>query len=310
MNKNVTSSSSMVNEHSCDCTCLHFIIRLERPAEGAHFVINVIVSVLTIFTFVSGCALNTLVLIAYRKNRQLQTLSNFPLTILAVTDLAVCATVQPVFIVRSLAENYITFSCFLWATCRLVINYGFGVSLTTIALISVERFISLAFPFRHREIVTKTRLKVIFALSSIASWLNICAQSLAPETKIKTAIVSIVIITCLSLITGTWLWIYRLTKRHRRQINAMNTSSNFAKMMRNAKTCHLVVGSSMVCFLPTLISLVLHLIVRSELYFIHTRISPFCHVFLNINSLLNPLILLYRKRDFKETVKQFLLSKK
>ena len=312
MDENITTLTSFhVNENSCHCTCLHLIIRLKQPAEGSQFVMSIIVSVITIVTLVLGGVLNALILVAYRKNRELQTPFNVSLIILTVTDLFVCLTVQPVLAAKSIAEIYTKFHCHLWAANRIVGQTGLGLSLITITIMSVERFVSLAYPFRYQEIVTKTRLKAVFAIFLTIQCLGVFLQASFPGSKVKIALVGFGIFTALAMIVGSWSWIYRLTKRHRRQINC-NTPSDITKKIKNTKTSYLMVGSTLLCYLPALISYVLYWILLqlkpSVLYFIYTHISPFCHVLMDSNSLLNPIILLYRKRELTQTVKQLLLK--
>ena len=311
MDKNITSTLFLyVNEDSCRCTCHHLIIRLEDlTADVSLFAMNIIVLTITVLTMIPSIALNMLVLMAYIKNRTLQTKFNMSLMILAVSDLLVAAIVQPVFVVKTVAGFYTDFHCFLWATHKIVSQFGHGNSLMTIATISVERYLSLAFPFRYLENVTKSRLGVVFALFSSGNFLGVLVLSFVPGNGFKTVLLSTGIVMALSLIAGCWLWINRLTKRHKRQINALSKRPavvDLTKIARNTKTCYLVVGSSLACFLPTLISVVVYHIIhvfRANLsYFVQTRISPFLHVLMNVYSLLNPLILLYRKRDFRQTV--------
>jgi hypothetical protein len=308
MDDNVTRYEINVNKQSCICTCLP-LVRLKEPAsEGAHYVANVTVSVLTILTFIPGILLNTLVLMAYRKNRQLRISSNMSLMVLAATDLFVCAVVQPLYVVRKIAEIYTTFNFFLWVAFRIISQCGFGISLTTLAVISVERFVTLAYPFRYQAIVTQKRLKIVLALFPAILCLTSLAQLSQKDKEISAAFISVFIISSLLIIAATWLWIHRLTARHKRRINALSAPSNFTKIIRNTKTCYFVVGSSLICFLPTFAVLVFYLIVTSESirYFTYNIINPFFIAFLNVNSLVNPVVLLYRKRDFRGTVKQFL----
>ena len=257
---------------------------------------------------IPSIVLNMLVLMAYIKNRALQTKFNMSLMILAVSDLLVAVVVQPVFVVKTVAEFYTDFHCFLWAIHKIISQFGHGNSLMTIATISVERYLSLAFPFRYLENVTKSRLGVVFALFSSGNFLGVLVLSSVPGSGFKTVLLSTGIVMALSLIAGCWIWINRLTKRHKRQINALSKrpAVDLTKIARNTKTCYLVVGSSLACFLPTLISVVayhtVHVFRANLSYFVQTRISPFLHVLMNVYSLLNPLILLYRKRDFRQTV--------
>ena len=297
-----------VNEHSCICTCLS-LERLKEPAQGTHYLVNITVSVFTILILIPGIILNALVLMAYRKNRQLQIPSNMLLMALAVTDLFICVVVQPLLVVKKIVEMYTTFQCFLWVAFRVIPQCCFAASLMTTALISVERFVTLAYPFRYQTIITQKRLKIVLALSFTIICLYQLPQMLTSVKGISVAFYSVFMTSFLLIICVAWLWIHRLTARHKRQIKALNTPSTLEATVKNTKTCYLVVGSSMICFFPSFAMLLFLFIIsheRSLLYLSRTVIYPFCTAFLNINSLLNPLILLYGKRNFREAVKQLI----
>ena len=112
----------------------------------------------------------------------------------------------------------------------------------TLAVISVELFVTLACPFRYQAIVTQKRLKIVLALSPAILCLSSFAQMSQKDKGISAAFFSVFIISFLLIIAATWLWIHRLAARHKRQINALSAPSNFTKIIRNTKTCYFVVG--------------------------------------------------------------------
>ena len=305
---NITEFQTNINKHSCVCTCFP-LMELKEPAKGVEYVIIITVSAITILTLIPGIILNTLVLIAYRRNRQLQIWSNKTLMALAIIDWLVCAIALPLYVIKKIAEVYTRFHCILWAAFRILPPLGFLASLTTNALISVEWFLTLAYPLRYQTIITEKRRKIIFAVSFTVMFLAPVSQMFQNNIGLSAGIYSTFIISFLLVITATWFWIHRLTLRHKRQIRALDTCSNLEKIVKNTKTCYLVVGSSMICFLPSFALLLFDMIIsdESQLFYIsHTFIHPFFDIILNMNSLLNPVILLYRKRDFRETVKRLL----
>ena len=308
---NVTDYQFNVNKYSCVCTCFSFQ-RLKGPAaEGIHNAVNMTASLLLILTFIPGIFLNAIVLKAYRRNKRLQISSNTSLMALAVIDLLVCAIVQPLLTVRKIAEMYTTFHCFLWTASKAMLQCGFCVSLTTTTLISVERFLTLAFPFGSQVFVTQKRLKISLSLSYIFCCIIVMSQMWMESFKGKSSIVySTLIIVHLLVITAAWLWIHRLTSRHRQEINTLNTPSDVSNTVKNTKTCYLVVASTILCYLPKFAILVFYstaLNKENAHYFINHIIDPFCTVLMCASSALNPVILLHRKKAFRETVKHAVL---
>ena len=295
-----------VNKHACVCTCVP-LFSLNTPVSGGPYAIAVTVSLLNILTAITGIVLNALVLIAYQRNRRLQILSNISLMALAFIDLLVCVLVLPFFSAKKIAEIYTVFNCFLWATHRVTVLCGFSVSLGMLAFISVERFLTLAFPFRSQVMVTQERLKISLGLFFVTVCLLSTVQLLR-RNNINYLTSIIYMAGCLITIFSTWIWIHRLTAQHKRQIVSLNTPSNFARNAQNTRTCYWMVASSMICFFPELVLVVLHNIISTENWqdVWVGFIAPFANLLMNINSLINPTILLYRKREFRQTVKQII----
>ena len=117
-------------------------------------IVNMLVSPLTIF-------LNVLVMIAVKTTPQLRNKYNALLACLAGTDTLTGALGQPLFI----AEQIYRFSgspasefCIVSHAGRHLIRAFSFISLQHLALISIERYISIKFPFKYDVMVTKRRL--------------------------------------------------------------------------------------------------------------------------------------------------------
>ena len=123
-------------------------------------IVNLLVSPLTIF-------LNTLVIIAVRTTPQLRNKYNTLLACLAVTDILACALGQPFFIaelIYRLTGSPTSEFCIIPHAARHLSRAFVLISLQHLALISIERYISIKFPFRYENIVTKRRLIVCVVL--------------------------------------------------------------------------------------------------------------------------------------------------
>ena len=124
-------------------------------------IVNLVVSPLTIF-------LNVLVRLAVKTTPQLRDKFNVLLACLAGTDIMTGPLGQHVFIAeliyRLTGSPASEFCIIPHATRGLTRAFGL-ISLPHLALISIERYISIKFPFKYRDIVTKRRLIVCDVLA-------------------------------------------------------------------------------------------------------------------------------------------------
>ncbi|XP_028393211.1 beta-1 adrenergic receptor-like [Dendronephthya gigantea] len=169
------------------CSDFVAIVYWTLPAKGFHFYTNIILITVNLLSALLGSIGNVLVILSYLKNSHLRTLSNIPLLSLATSDLLVTAVVQPLYATKLavitvfcgsstgsqaiflaecrcsqlLKEIYGSHDCVLWTVVRQTSYFFGGVSLLTVTVMSLERFVTLAFPYRYHLILTKARIKII-----------------------------------------------------------------------------------------------------------------------------------------------------
>ena len=156
---------------------------------------------------------NALVLTAILRTPSLRSPSTVFLCSLAVSDLLVGLVVQPVLLVRLFkASGYI-----VDAYQDLALSVG-GVTLLTMAAISVDRFLALHYHMRYPNLMTQKR--AIF--SSVAIWFTCFVFSgiyvLNQKIVFSTAFVFIAL--CVFVSTFSYIKIYRTVRRHQLQIYA------------------------------------------------------------------------------------------
>ena len=309
MDDNFTEYSFNFNEKSCRCTCL-VLEELRFPATGVHRVINISVVTVNFLILIPGIVLNTLVLTAYTKNRRLHTSANFLLMALSLSDLCVCVFAQPLWMTKMMLQLFVTFNCYISVANRLVMQ-GTCVSLLIISLLSIERFVVLAYTFRPQSI-TRFRLKVTVSVLYSVIWIFVLCEVFQPLYFIAPIVVGTFIIVSVVLVTIVWLWIHRLISQHKRQIATLQLATpavtSFKTVMKNTKTSYLVSGSAFLCFSPSFVANVYFLFALSgrKSVTIPFYILPWFFTLLFVSSLLNPSILLYRKNDFRNAIKNLL----
>lgn len=306
MAANITEYAWNYNENACRCTCLYVHI-LRTPATGDHLATNISVTIANILIFIPAIVLNTLVLSAYFKNRHLHTSANMLLMALSLSDLCICLFAQTLWVTKKISEIFITFNCYVWVANRLVSQGTCGVSLMIITVMSIERFATLAYPFRYQTVMTRARLKTVIAVLSTAIWVFVVCEVFRTSNYVIQSMVGGFLIVCVILILVIWFWIHRLITKHKRQIVTFQipAMTSFKTVLRNTKTGYFISGSVFLCFFPSFVESIYY-VLGFENRMIYFYIFPWFDTLLFTSSLLNPVILLYRKKDYREMIRHLL----
>lgn len=132
-------------------------------------VVNLLVSPCTIF-------LNALVMIAVKTSARMESNYHILLASLALTDLMTGALAQPLIVAvqlyrlnGDLPDSYQRNNCLLEYIAEIAGVTFVIASMQHLALLSVERFVAITYPYQYPEIITKRRLisSAIFAWSSL-----------------------------------------------------------------------------------------------------------------------------------------------
>ena len=313
MNKNSTESESDEKLSRCNGSFLTFY--WSDPAQGAHLYSNIAYIVANSFLSILGVFLNALVITVYAKNKTLRTSCNMLFVALASSDLMVTSIVQPLLVVRMVQEIFGTHNCTMWMVARLMSYFCCGVSLLTIAIISVERFITLAYPYRYQTILTPLRLKIAVA----STWVTILVFVSLHLGPVSFALLSSVgvmlIISTILTVISIWVWIQRLVRRHQQTIAStqmpadIETEANRLRrnIFRTTNTCYLIVGSVLGLYFPSIV-LLLYTAIHDNSFVALFLISPWAETIMFANSVLNPVLLFWRKRVFRDVAMGFLFN--
>lgn len=296
--------------------CSDFFVTFywKSAAIGVHLYVGVVTIFINVLLSLCGTFTNVLIIVVYGTTRRLRTLSNMLLVTLAASDLLVTAVVQPLCAVRMLKEVFGTHDCFLWTWVRLASYFSCGVSLLTVGIITVERFITLAYPYHHRTILTPTRLKITISSTWFASLAVVVSHlGLIPYNILVLVGAGLVLFT-ISTIVAIWLWILRLLRRHRARIKTTQTPSsmdnkslNCKQVFRTTKTSYLIVAALLFCYFPTLVMLAYFSTEPNDFVAIFL-VTPLAETLMFANSALNPLLLFWRKSDFRNTARELLVK--
>ena len=284
-----------------------------QPAVGVHFYTNVALIVISISTVLFGIIANVLIIISYLKNYRLRTLSNIPLLSLAFADLLVTSVVKPLHVTRLIMEIYGKHDCNLWSLKRLSSYFSSGVSLLSVTVISVERFITLAYPLRYRIYLTKTRMNTAIAVIWIVTFVLVMTYTgLIPYTVLR-AIGTSTVILCTSTLLVIWIWVYKLLRNHKKRITTDHRPSCSSKyetrqqIFKNTRTSGVIVTGLVVSYLPLVLMLGYYWLEQKSFTGIYL-VTPWGETFVLAHSLFNPLYVFWRKREFRQTVRNIILG--
>ena len=298
----INSSSLNLTLTCIDNEILFASSKFEIVAE----IVLVIINIVTAFL---GTLANGLVIMAYYRNPRLRTIQNKIFCLLAITDISVTAFVEPVYVVANLRGLLGKRDCLVWDIVTVASWFCLGLSLVTIAILNVECYITLAYPYRIQSITAKRRL----AIAVVSCWLLIGAatftSAISQHTSLRFYIAISVIFLTIFSVMFSWSWMYKLISRHRRVIHTTQTPAvhKFAtrkKIHRSTVTAFLVTLSLFGCYFLGFLMFLYRLIsawrMSRGIYYIIYNISLTSMYF---NSLLNPCLVFWRRSDFRKTAK-------
>ena len=214
-------------------------------------------SAVNILLSITATLANSLILVALHKESSLHPPSKLLYRCLATSDLLVGLVNHPLF-----ATYWISLAHEHWILCRYARNAGYtssftlcGVSLFTMAAISVDRLLAMLLGLRYKEIVTLRRTYIILAIF----WVVCIVTSLFSHLNYRVAVSSSLIITpsCVVISIASYTKIFRALRHHEAQIqdyaqqqpsqlNALNMA-RYRKAVHNALWVQLALVA---CYIP------------------------------------------------------------
>lgn len=244
---------------------------------------------------------NALVLNAIFTTPSLRSPSTILLSSLAVSDIAVGLIVQPLHIAKRFSSVELVM---ILSTATAVLLCS--VSLSTMALISVDRFLALQYHMIYNNVITTSR--VVFA--SVVVWLfNSIMAALEAQFSLNfyAAYTLIVLFTIVGSIS--YFCVYRIVRRHQLQIQLQQQSVqslNIKNYSRVASLKHTAVNTfvfyfcTIVCYFPWFIcSVSSHRGIP-----VPKAASSVTVTLVYANSSINPFLYCWRLRELRIVVKK------
>lgn len=185
--------------------------------ETSFLVITILNSIL-VFPVLVG---NFCIVFAIKRTPALQTPSNFLLCSLAVSDICVGLFALPLRLSRTITIllKHDELESKIHPYTLFASIYLSGVSVFTITAISVDRFLSLYLHLRYNGLVTSKR--ILFVIIKIWVWVIPFTITYLWNPELFQSISAIAMSIMLIIVVFCYLWIYRIVRRHQRQIQSL-----------------------------------------------------------------------------------------
>ena len=277
------------------------------------FVTNILTCILNLsFGFVTFVA-NTTILLAIKTTCDLHTPSFVLLGSLAASDLLVGLVCQPLFVAFKIAELERNLNAYCWL--RLLQSRTAwttsGVSLLTVAAVSVDRLLALTLHLRYETLVTVPRvLQITFLFWIFSIILNVVLTFWMTNVWLFFPMANF-FLTFIVITISTWK-IFQTVLRHQRQINdqnaavshLQNNTVNVLKCRKSAVTVLYVYGLFVICFVPYIATSIIEVLLGFT-----TKVLiayDLCETAIYISSFLNPIVYCLRIRKMRRAVKNML----
>ncbi|KAL9969549.1 hypothetical protein ACROYT_G021777 [Oculina patagonica] len=299
-------------------SCFRFpVFQVENVPQNL-ILFNCVINILLLITAILG---NALVISVVWKTPSLRSPSNVLLCGLATTDLAVGLVVQPLYLyieLRQLLDSFDEYHCGLGKAFHIVSYSVCGVSLFTVTAISVDRLLALQFHLRYVDIVTVQRVIYLMTFNYLASGF-LASLMLWSGNKVFLVVMAVVVGICLSLSIAAQVNIYRVVRRHQKQIQVqreavqayMSNGFNVVRFKRTAVNALLIHYFLLLCYTPLFITLLLtskeDKIESASWKNADSAIAwKLTSTIVFMNSAVNPLIYCWRLREMRVAVKRTL----
>ena len=282
-----------------------------QPTSVFYTTLTVCFAITNVVFSLCGTMANVLIILSYWRYRNVRVLQNTLFTLLAVTDLTITAFSQPIYIVAISQSAFSIYDCDLWFVIYVTSYLCIALSLVTVTILSWHSFVTLAYPYNYQRLAPY--LKGLIAISWLTVFITITLLTCFASQRVFTMIGAIIIIFTLLSVTTTWLWTYKLIRRHRRRIATSQTPTNFTgnlvaqrKVLRSTMTICLVVGGLMICYLPGFARLIYTNVSASNSSVVEYLLRPLTSTLMYANSLLNPCVVLWRSTEFRRAAQRIL----
>ena len=267
-----------------------------------------------IFLSITAVVGNALILLALYRESSLHPPSKLLYRNLAITDICVGFTVDPLGIIRfTPTANKQEHICYQVYNCSVIISYTLcSVSLLTMTVLSLDRLFALPLGLRYRQVVTSKRMYAVIAILWAISIITATMYYLNPKITFWYGNIGISLCLVTSILAYSRIF---LTLRHN-QIQVQGHVSqgqqrqspaiplNIARYRKAVSSVLWVQVTVVVCYLPYGIMEAVTL--QEDVSLSVHLASEYTSALVFLNSSLNPLLYCWKIRQVRQAVKNTL----
>ena len=264
----------------------------------------VLISALNIFISITACLGNTLILISLHKVSSIYPPTKSLFRCLAVTDLSVGLTVQPLYVTLIMSPLIKMDVKELFMTSRVRDALGWclcGVSILTSTAISVDRLLALLLGLRYRHVVTLRRVRVVI----LSFWLISVSLGSIRIFRSDVALKAASTLIPLSLVISIFCYTRIFFKLRHQQVQVPQVQAiereipvNMARYKKTVSSVLWVQLALVVCYAPWGIAVALYVNgIGNDVAWLVTE-TLVC-----LNSSLNPILYCWKIRAVRQAVK-------
>ena len=203
---------------------------------------------LNIIFFFSGVVFNTLVIMTILKSTQLRKkLCHFMIMVLSCCDLLTTLIYSSrfflYFIIRLKENNDLYEKLTIYSNFT---NLSAGLSLLTLMVMCIERYLGVYYPIVHKTSVTRRRLLTLLAIFTILPTTLIILVSTNDKVFSPAVALSVFMMMFLPPFIFFNYKLFKISKKLRRQ-NATSPELRRRISLKNISTCLLAVASYLIC---------------------------------------------------------------
>ena len=288
--------------------------------SATYFLVHVAACVVNAILTMAIVFLNSVIVMAYWKSFKLkEKVSYFLIMVLSLSDLGV-GTIGTLIFTLSIASEIIgTARCGLIFANTKTIILLIGLSVATLSVINIERYMSIVHPIAHRNKVTKKRLLISVVLIWIFCMIIVGVSFF--ERRIAIFFYMIYLFHFPVLTVYVYARIFLAIKKPRRHLTSPTSENKptsydrvlvenclepksrhrFLQDIKLLKTCFVVIICFFVCSLPLPFILAVNVTGLNG-----SILKTWGMTFLMMNSCLNSVILFYRNRMLRNEAKWIL----
>ena len=277
--------------------------------------------IVTVFTcvfigLVCPCAIaaNVMVFLGILRKSDLRNVYNTSILFLSTSDLLTALIAMPTFMVyqgSKLMKPEKDFSCVALVFYTFTTFLFTGLSVVTIILITLERYVAIFHPFTYQNYITKRQIAVTISAVWVLWIAFITLVRLSPKAGagMYSAIAAAMLIPCILLTFFVYCKVYALTRRVRLSIGHELPGPRNAEDIQETKSSRTVAylaGAMVLCFVPTLaIAVVYQTQTVSQNYFYHL-LYPLTDTAVLLTPIFDPIIYVLRSRNVRRSLRELL----